>query len=91
MAINKTPSEAHRLPKITPPVAAEDLRITIDKEQAKLLSMQLDKEKQIDNNPMITVIFFFSTFFHIEKKNYLKFFTDKFTLIFFTPQIEKKI
>jgi len=54
LSINKTSLPA-KLPKLTPPVASEDARIKIDLEQSKLLCMQLDKEKGIEENPVLTL------------------------------------
>jgi len=49
LSLNKNP-DVRKLPKkLTPPVAAEEARIKIDLEQSKLLCMQLDKEKEIEN------------------------------------------
>jgi len=55
MTLNKqSTQEMYKKSKITPPVAAEDDRMSIDLEQAKSLVQQLDKEKGIEENVLFT-------------------------------------
>jgi len=47
-------TETYRKAKLTPPVAAEEARISTDLEQSKLLCKQLDSEKGIESNPLFS-------------------------------------
>jgi len=53
LAINK-PQSAEKRAKITPPVASEEARIAIDVETTMKLCEQLDKEKSITSNPLLS-------------------------------------